>query len=126
MFCVTQTLSFSLSHLKTTIACLFYKDSTCRPSVWNLVRLVLPLNESLQRLGMQQLLHRNFPFPNRQGNFAIYKIVVERYLRGIGSCVPVKDFSEAGPINSREAHGAGLATGVEVAVVQLEGLEPFA
>ena len=58
-----------------------------------------------------------------QGEFAIEEGVVERDAGCVGAGVAEPDAIDAGPVDGGEAHGAGLAAGVDFAAVEAEGVE---
>src|SRR5690242_12155009 len=75
---------------------------------------------------MEKLFHGNFAAADGEGDFAVDEIIVEGDAGRICAGVSVKDSSKTRPVNGGEAHGAGFATGVEIAVVELKGFEAFA
>src|SRR5207249_1237606 len=59
-----------------------------------------------------------------QRDLAINEIIIEGDARGILAGVAVKDAAQARPIHRAQTHRTRLATGVEIAIIELEGLEP--
>src|SRR5205807_8743121 len=63
---------------------------------------------------------------DRQGYLPVDEIVIEGDPGGIFAGVGIIDGAETSPINSRQAHGTRLTTGVEIAFDELKCLQRFA
>jgi len=90
------------------------------------VRFGLPFFEHGKGVAAEQRFHGDFTLRNRQRDFVVNEIVIKTNRRRVLAGVGEIDFFDARPVNGREAHGAGLATGVEFAIVELESLQPRA
>ncbi len=58
--------------------------------------------------------------------FRIQERIIEAGPRGIGVARPVINDVDASPVAGRQAHGTGLATGVELTAFERESIQPFA
>jgi len=58
--------------------------------------------------------------------FGVEEGIIESCAGGVGIAGTVIDDIEAGPVAGGQTHGAGLATGVEFAALEGEGVESFA
>lgn len=67
--------------------------------------------------------HLDGALVGREGDLLVDEVVVETDRGGVGAGVAVEDGGDAGPVDRGEAHGAGLAAGVEFAVGELERVE---
>ena len=94
--------------------------------VLNLIGLRLPLLESGLGGVAEQRLHRDRARPRAQRDLPVNEIVVEADVRRITAGVAVVGLRNARPIDRGQAHRAGLAAGVELAVGQLEGAQAAA
>src|ERR1039458_8671268 len=75
---------------------------------------------------MQELLHLKRALPNRQRDFPVDEVIIEIDSRRVLAGVAVEDIPQARPVDRGQAHRARLATGVKVAIVQLERLQALA
>jgi hypothetical protein len=96
------------------------KAGCTHPSIPNLLRTGGPLHERDLSVVRYQSEMRNPSQLRRLRNFAIDESIVEADLRRLDPRVGVIDALQSRPIDRGEAHRAGLAARVDVAVRQVE------
>ena len=85
-----------------------------------------PDAETGQRLVAQQLRHGQLAVGQGSVQLLVNELVVEADGGGIGLGIAVENPARPGPLNGPQAHGAGFATSVEVAAIELEGAQLLA
>src|SRR5215470_17909235 len=92
-------------------------------SVRNLVRLFQPFLEDLARLLGFEMDEWHGPVVDRLVELAVDVIVVEADSGRVDARVGVVYAIQSSPVDGAQTHRAGLATGVHLAALQVEGAE---
>lgn len=92
-------------------------------SIRRLIRLDNPVAEHLHGIGIRAVDHCDFSRVGFHVDFFIDECVVKSGLGGFVASVGIKDAVWSGPVDGAEAHGARLATRVNVAACQLECIQ---
>ena len=88
--------------------------------VFYLVGFLLPKAEGFEALGTHEWQRGNGALGGGKRYLVVDEGVVEAYGRSVGAGVSVVDALDAGPIDSTQAHGAGLARAVNLAATKVE------
>jgi hypothetical protein len=95
----------------------------CAPSISFFVGFGGPRPKNGQALIAKQFFHRNTPGLVGFLQFVVYECVVESRARGIGCRARIENACGTRPVNRAQAHGARLASRVQMASRQLESSE---
>src|SRR6185437_579971 len=95
-------------------------------SVFDLIRRCAPLVKTLHCLIAQQSCRGNFALGNRFGYLFIEERVIKSRSSSIRCRIAVEDGVAARPVERGQAHGAGLATGVNGAAGELKAVQRLA
>ena len=82
--------------------------------------MLLPRREDRERFVAQKLNHRNAARLRLSLQFLVNERVIEARARGIGGYAGIKHARRPRPVNRAQTHRTRLASGVEVATVQLK------
>ena len=88
--------------------------------------LIHPGIENCLRFPAEKLFHGHAPRVQRELQFIVNKSVIEARGGGVSSSAGVEDSSGSRPIDCAEAHGARLASSVEIAAGELKIAEDVA
>ncbi len=94
--------------------------------VWGLVRCIEPCGEAGPCFVAEKLHGGEFAVRLIFPEFSVEECIVETCVGGIGVAGAIVDDVEAGPVAGGEAHGTGLATGVEFAALECKSAKGFA
>jgi len=91
--------------------------------VGNLVRVFFPGPQRGERLFLHHLNHRNRALGKGLRKFLVDERVVETNLGSVGGNIAVVNASQAGPVDRAKTHWTGLAGGIDLAIMKVEGVE---
>lgn len=95
-------------------------------SIFHLVGLVFPCLEGGDGFVGQEFFHGLVAVFAFQGQFVVDERVVEADAGGVGFVVAVIDFVQMGPVDGSQAHGTGLARGIDFASAEVERVQLLA
>src|SRR5205814_10396514 len=88
--------------------------------ITRIIGLSRPFLQKLERASAGNLLHRQRSSRDLKRHLFVNELVVETDRGGVAPGAGVENAIEPGPVNCRQTHRAGLATGVKFAAAQIE------